>query len=321
MRLGGDFLELQQLRYFKTVAEYQNISKAAEALNLTQPALSRSIKALEEDLGYALFDRKNHRIFLNRYGQTFLKYTNEIFHEINNAQKALADLASSENNTVYLSVSLPEVFMELIERYLARYPSTQIHQPHKPCSTDYSNEQLLLENKVDFCVSGQPIHNPNICWQNLLTEDCYLLVRNDHPLASKEIVEMSDLADIPFIALTDGTELRMVFDQIFDQAKMRPNIAYEVPEAAMLRRMVELGLGSALYPASMWIRSFRGIPEYGATSLCAIPIHSDFCKRNIGIAYAKDAYRSHAAAQFLAFVQEYFQELSQQIAFYITNKH
>ena len=51
MRLGGDFLELQQLRYFKTVAEYQNISKAAEALNLTQPALSRSIKALEEDLG------------------------------------------------------------------------------------------------------------------------------------------------------------------------------------------------------------------------------------------------------------------------------
>lgn len=314
-------MELQQLRYFKTVAQYENISKAAEELNITQPALSRSIKVLEDDLGYALFDRKNHRLLLNRYGQTFLKYVNAIFHEINNGHKALADLAACENETIYLSVSLPEVFMELIERYLALYPTTQIHQPHKPCSVNCTSEQLLLENKVDFCILGQPVYNPHICWQNLLTENCYLLVRNDHPLADRTVVEMTELADIPFIALTDGTELRTVFDQIFEQEKLRPNIAYEVPEAAMLRRMVELGLGAALYPASMWIRSFRGIPEYGATSLKAVAIRSEFCKRNIGIAYVKNAYRSKAATQFFEFVQSYFADLSKQISFYINEKH
>ena len=314
-------MDLQQMRYFKTVAQFQNISKAAEVLCVTQPALSRAIKALETDLGYTLFDRKNHRLHLNRYGDTFLKYVDAIFHELNNAEKSLSDLAQQEAETVYLSVSLPEVFMELIEQYLILYPTTQIRQPRQPCSTTYSNEQLLLENKVDFCISGQPVPNPGIGWHNLLTESCYLLVRDDHPLASKQVIELSDLADIPFIALTGGTELRTVFDSIFSQAGIHPNITYEVPEAAMLRRMVELGLGAALYPASMWIRSYRGIPEYGKTRLCALQINSPLCTRNIGISYVKNAYRTRAAARFFEFVQDYFADISKQIQFHISNMH
>ena len=75
-------MELQQLKYFKTVATMGKISDAAEALFISAPALSTSISRLEKELGVALFDRTNNRIALNPQGQIFLKYTNQIFATI-----------------------------------------------------------------------------------------------------------------------------------------------------------------------------------------------------------------------------------------------
>ena len=78
-------MELQQLKYFKVVAEKGKISDAAQALFLSTPALSTSISRLEKELGVQLFDRTNNRIILNRQGQIFLRYVNEVLADLDGA--------------------------------------------------------------------------------------------------------------------------------------------------------------------------------------------------------------------------------------------
>ena len=86
---GGGFMELQQLKYFKTVAAIGKISDAAEALFISAPALSTSIARLEKELGVKLFDRTSNRITLNAQGQILLKHVNQIFTNLENAKQEL----------------------------------------------------------------------------------------------------------------------------------------------------------------------------------------------------------------------------------------
>jgi len=80
-------MELQQLKYFKTVAQIGKISEAAEALFISAPALSTSISRLEKELGMNLFDRSSNRIVLNAQGQIFLKYVNQVFASLDSAKQ------------------------------------------------------------------------------------------------------------------------------------------------------------------------------------------------------------------------------------------
>src|SRR5690349_12115287 len=93
-------MELQQLKYFQTVARLQHFTRAAEELYISQPSLSRSIARLEEELGAPLFDREGRQVRLNRLGQTFLKRVERVFNELEVGQRELQDLIGPEKGLV-----------------------------------------------------------------------------------------------------------------------------------------------------------------------------------------------------------------------------
>ena len=84
-------MEIQQLQYFKTVAQLQHMTRAAEKLSISQPALSKSISNIEKELGIPLFDRQGRSIFLNRYGQLFLESVEVILTEYEKVMKKFGE--------------------------------------------------------------------------------------------------------------------------------------------------------------------------------------------------------------------------------------
>ena len=99
-------MEIQQLEYFKIVAEMQHMTHAAEKLNISQPALSKSISNIEQEIGVPLFDRQGRSIVLNRYGKLFLESVNMILEEYNKAKQEIMDLVRQDMEKYHLDLSI-----------------------------------------------------------------------------------------------------------------------------------------------------------------------------------------------------------------------
>lgn len=120
-------MNLLQLKYFQEVARYQNITKTAEILHVSQPSLSTSIKHLEEELGIELFDRKGKSIVLNEDGQNFLRDINSVFELLNRNQMKRNLIASGKSNAVFIGGSKSELKLyPFIARFIARHPDVLI---------------------------------------------------------------------------------------------------------------------------------------------------------------------------------------------------
>ncbi len=308
-------MELKQLEYFRVAAELGSFTKAAEALYLTQPALSRSIKALEDELGHALFTRKKQKITLNEFGQCFLQYVQQSMTILESGKRALDELEYQKAQTVMVTVNPPDLYMELLESYLMARPEVRVLQP---AQTGHTPEQQLINHETDVVISTPAINNPLIEWRLLLREDLYLLVPQGHPLESRKMLRLSDIGKLPFITTAPGTPFRELTDTFFQHAGFVPNITYEVNELAMIRKTVELGLGVALFPASAFLRVSKGGPPHTirplpGQELRAVRITHPICEREIGIYRLRQGTFSGAAAEFYNFVIHYFEILQNEL--------
>ena len=115
-------MELLQLKYFKTVAETGKISAAAEALFISAPALSTSISRLEKELGFPLFDRTHNAIRLNRQGQIFLRYVNQVFATLDCARMEMRQSMLLQGQHVSVATLSANVWIDLIAAFSQEYP-------------------------------------------------------------------------------------------------------------------------------------------------------------------------------------------------------
>ena len=154
-------MELSYLYYFKIIAEKENMSRAAEALHVSQPALSKTIAKLERSLGVTLFERKKGRISLSPIGAEFYKQVSKAFDCIAEGQRLINDYKNSASSSVTIGCPVAELLNSLLLSYLSanQQDSLQISQYL------YSPEVLqenLLSGKLDFALTPIPFHNPEI---------------------------------------------------------------------------------------------------------------------------------------------------------------
>jgi len=292
-------MELQQLLYFRKVAELQHFTRAAEELSVSQPALSRAVARLEEELGLQLFEREGRSVRLNRYGQVFLGRVERILQEVEASRHEMADLAGTEHGTVALAF-LHTLGVRLVPDLLRHF-----RQDHPQIGFQLwqnASEVILgqLEaGEIDLCLSSPFFRSgiPNLGWADLFTEELYLIVPPDHALAGKGSAELREVADSDFISLKPSTGLRQLSDDLCLQAGFTPRILFEGEEVATIRGLVNAGLGVALIPAP-------AEPEQlGAEWL---HVSSPVCRRTIGLAWMKGRYLSGAAQLFRDFVLSRF---------------
>ena len=215
-------MELTQLKYFQAMAKCRHFTQAAEEMAVSQSALSRSIQKLEQELGITLFERHGRTSDLTEAGQKFLFHVDRVLRELALAEQEI-ELDNGGAGIVHLSFlhSLGDTFLPLILR--------QFHEryPHINVKLNQQNSSMLSEQltsgETDICLCST-MNAPDTAWMYLWSEEMFLVVPEDHPLAQKSRVNLREIEDEPFVALKPDYTLRQQVDQFLDLAESHPQI-------------------------------------------------------------------------------------------------
>ena len=289
-------MDLDQMRGFLETARERSFTKAAEKLFLTQPAISLQVKALEEQLGTRLFERRGKQVLLTEAGRLFYLRVEQILDLVQRTEQdieALGELktghlrvGTSDTNCAYI---LPPV----IQAFRKAYPGVEIRLTDR-----MSGEvvRLVLDGTVDFGLATLPVSEPRVKTRPLFAREDVVITSTDHELGKRSFLTLGDVAPYPMLMLEHGSTSRELLDRIFTQADLKVHVAMELGSIEVIKRFVEIGQGIAIVP-EVAVRE-----EVKAGRLCAIHI-CDLPVREVGVVQRMGGFPSRAAEVFLEFLE------------------
>jgi len=243
-------MELLQLRYFCTTARMLNISHAAAFHSIPQPAMSKTISKLEDELGVKLFTRQKNHIYLTSQGNAFYDKVSKAIAEIDDATKSiLHDTDVKKNHKVKFSLmisALQAPTSEFLAEFHNEYPSisfdTQKYPIHK--------EQ---EPYYDLCIS---MDRPSEVYDMSIpitsgTEKLYLALPQDNPFSAMSSIRVRDMKDFPFVSLVPSSILDS-FASICRRNGFEPNVVISCDDFQSLQRYILSGAGVAVTTSYSW---------------------------------------------------------------------
>jgi len=294
-------MELQQLKYFKTIAAIGKISDAAEALFISAPALSTSISRLEKELGLKLFDRSSNRITLNAQGKIFLKYVNQIFTNLDSAKQELQQSMLHQGPHISLLSINALIWVNLIASFTAEF--TQYTLSCSSTSTDYFAEHgfsaqhnylLAYESEIP------PVYAEKLDSIFLFRSTPAVMVHKDHPLAQKEVLDVRELANERVFLPMPGSSLHTRVKQLFELHDL-PFPTDNFYTYMIRQKMVVENQG---------ISFFSQHPGYNAhPNLRYIPLFDPFTPWDARLYWRKDRPLSDEEAAFRDFTLQFYKDL------------
>lgn len=244
-----EWLNYHHLLYFWTVARTGSIARASDELRLSQPTISNQIKTLESTLGVKLFERQGRRLALTDVGQTAMRYADEIFRTGRELQLALKGMPTGERTRLVVGVTdvIPKV---VAERLLA--PALKVERLQLVCR-EGSPPQLLAAlalHEVDVVLSDQPAaENVKVRAYSHRLGDCGLSVLAAPSLASLKRKFPASLEGAPILLPAEGTMLRRNLEHWLDAKALRPVVAGEFDDTALMAAFGSRGLGAFVVPS------------------------------------------------------------------------
>ena len=248
-------MNARQLQYAVLLAQVRNFSQVAEALDISQPALSKQILGLERELGLRLFDRTTTPLSLTPAGEFFIREAQELLYKEDQLIRTMARFKSGESGRLVIGVTpfrslylLPPV----IRQFKARYPGIQVVL-HETGSDQLRKE--AAEGKFDFAVVNQPVDESILDVIPLEPDKLALAVPNElvplipgmEPGVSAE-VDFRDCKALPFVVVGQTQEMRKLFDKMCALADFHPLLAAEVVGVTTAWAMAHAGVGATLLP-------------------------------------------------------------------------
>ncbi len=247
-------MDLRQLRYFVAIAEHGNFSRAAKSLHLTQPALSRQVKNLEETLGVDLFERAKNVVSLTSVGRVFLSEAREVLAHVEQAVQTTLRAAHGKRGKLSVGLCGPAVatlLPEMIREFRARNPGiTLTIKDLEPAR----QPEALIKGIIDigFTRSIPPRLDHLLGSEVFFQEPLVAAIPAGHALATEHTVQPSQLAKEPFI-LYHREGAPELFDAVIAlcrRAKFTPQIGASPNRWQSVLTLVEAGEGVSLVPAS-----------------------------------------------------------------------
>ncbi|MDH3582058.1 MAG: LysR substrate-binding domain-containing protein [Hyphomicrobiales bacterium] len=241
-------METRILGNFLRVAETGKFSQAAAELNLAQPALSRQMALLEEDVGAQLFVRHRRGVTLTDAGALFRQRAEEILASVEQARAAVSSAGLEPTGTVTLGLPTSMIYVlsgDLIETYRARFPGVflRIHE-----AVGHVIEALLKESRLDAAILIEPRPMPGVALTPLIEEDIYLVGPGDAGLSLEAPVTPATVAEVPMIMLAPENHVRSKIEAALSRAGASFNAALEVEGQPLAFDLVRRGLGYTLLP-------------------------------------------------------------------------
>jgi DNA-binding transcriptional LysR family regulator len=276
-------MQLAQIQGFLEVARRSNVSRAATALRITQPALTARLQALEQELGQALFVRTRRGVRLTDAGRAFLPYAEQAVSALASGMQQLAELSTGGAGELVLAVA-PQVSTYVLPRVLLRY--AELHPGVRLVVRTAHTEEivdLVVREEVNAGLA-RLVRDPLISYQPIYDDELILVSRPGHALAGREMVSREALTEAPLILFDRESSYYELTTALFREAGVRPRGVIELDNIEAAKRIVAGGLGVALLPRTSVAE------ELADGSLAASRIEgADPGPRHIGILRRADA--------------------------------
>ncbi|WEX75739.1 transcriptional regulator CynR [Sinorhizobium numidicum] len=291
----------RQVRYFLAVAEHHSFTRAAEALHVSQPALSQQVRLMEDSLGVQLFDRSGRTTRLTDSGEVYLQYVRRASQEFREAKRAIHDVNDLSRGALRVAVTptfTTYLVGPLVEAFHTRYPNITLNV--REISQEHM-EELLLADEVDVGIAFAGTLTPDIELDPLLVETLALVVSTGHPLASETSVGLQALSAESLVLLSAEFATREQIDRFCRQHGIHPHVRVEANSISAVIEIVRRTRLSTLLPATI---------AFAHQDLVAIALDPVRLQRTAVMMQRKDAYRSAAARVFIELAKEVAIELS-----------
>jgi DNA-binding transcriptional LysR family regulator len=288
-------MEFRHLRSFVAVAEELHFGRAAARVHIVQPALSRQIRALEDEIGIRLFERDRRRVALTQAGTAFLNEARSLLEHADRAVEAARRADRGELGTLriaYVPAMVSTGLPEIVRSFRQRYPGVDVRLQEMTPATQV---EALLGERLDVGFVRGPIREPALATQTVLEEPLVAALPSGHRLGSHKRLRIAALTDEPFVlqARSAGPGSHDHILAVCQSAGFSPRVVQEGSQAEVAS-LVASGAGVALVPASL-----QAIRRAGVLYR---PLH-ERPMTQLDMAWRKDA-ASPVLRAFLAEVQQ-----------------
>ena len=241
-------MEMQQVRYFVTLARTLNFTRAAEHCNVSQPALTRAIQQLEHEFGGPLFHRERNNTHLSELGLMMLPYLESVEASTQAAKQAAKAAKKLENVTMTLGAMCtigPQMIADLIVRFQAEHPDVEV-------SVVDGEAHVMIDRleKGDLHISivGLPEELPDQFHQVPIFKERFVIVLPPgHPWAEKNAIRVEELNDQPYVGRSNCEVFQMVTDD-FVRRGVTTRKVFSSPRDDWVQNMIKAGLGFGFFP-------------------------------------------------------------------------
>jgi LysR family transcriptional regulator for metE and metH len=237
-------IEVRHLRLVKAIAETKNLTKAARMLFISQPALSRQLQEIEQQLGTQLFVRTKKSMILTKPGEKLLRTATFVLPELDQTEREIAQNSLSERSVVKIGISCPFSYQwvpPLISQFQSMYPNIDVE-----IGNSLRVRKELFSKKFDLIITGYLASRENVDVTPLFEDEMVVITPADHPWRSKKYVIDEDFRSARLISIFDKYQDILYQYLISSGIKLERFTKLDQPEA--LIELVKAGLGVSIVP-------------------------------------------------------------------------
>ncbi len=290
-------LTLRQLKVFESVAKCRSFSRAAEALHLSQPAVSMQVKQLEESVGLPLFEQMGKKIFLTEAGQEMFHYCRAIAEQLEEMEGVLARLKGLGQGQLKLTVvSTANYFaLQLLASFCQRHTGVTV-------SLDVTNREELLQqlasNETDMAIMGQPPEGHDLNAESFMENPLVVIAAPGHVLTGARKIKLQELGKETFLVREAGSGTRSAMERFFQEHFIVYKTGMVMSTNEAIKQAVQAGMGLgvvSLHTVALELETGR---------LAILDVESFPIMRHWFVVHRQDKRLSPVAAGFKAFLLE-----------------
>jgi DNA-binding transcriptional LysR family regulator len=250
-------MDIRQLDMFRAVAEEASFTRAAERLHVSQSAISRQIKILEDELGGPLLHRGARHVSLTHPGELLLRMAHRVQRDMQEVVSQIGETHVLQRGTLALAGGMT-VCIYILPRLLKKYRSLYKRIDLRVASGSAEELQRMLRNhEIDLALLTLPVVEKDLQVIPALKEEMVVVAAHGHPLMRQRTLEPAQVGKYPLIVYEPGSNTRKVIDQFFIEEQIPMDVAMETENVEIIKSMVAAGLGITIIPYMAIARDVR----------------------------------------------------------------
>lgn len=298
-------MDFHHLKYFVEVADQKSFSKAARNLHISQSAISRTIKALEDELGVVLFMRNAKAVELTDGGTIFLTHAKRVVFMFEHLKTDFENEFKLEQGSIHIGlppITDAPIFAHLLGAFKKTYPQIDLELfEHGSKKVEISVQEGLIDIGI-ICTEPQTKDFDSFF---LTSDPLYVVLHKDNPLAKEKEISLSQLAEDPFVLYRDDFNLHDEIAKACKRAGFQPNVIFETSQRDLMLQTVSANLAIALLPS-------RLCPSESDNSsisrnVVSLPLVNPEITHTLYVIWKRGHYLSHASQLWIDFVKSHLE--------------